>query len=475
MDLFDVGNAYLERGIDEKSMNTLFLRIFLWLWLAMVAVAVVLVLTSPFFTRSRSRVEHWQEGAESQARKRVDWVADRIGETGAIESRGGRGGGRGRHPTEIFVFDGGGREVMGRPAPEPARDLARRVAEGGEEETERRGGLHLVARPVSDPEGKTFVVVGALHRPPRAVDLLEPGALWLRLAVLALVVGALSFWLARYLSAPVGSLRRATQRLSAGDLSARVGEPVDRRSDEIGGLARDFDEMAERLESLLGSQRRLLRDVSHELRSPLARLRVALELARDRAGKAAGDPLDRIDREAGRLDTLIGQLLLLERLEAGEPETEVVAFDLTALLSEVVDDASFEAAPAGREVRLGSYPPCPMLGHPGLMRSAFDNVIRNAIRHTPEGSGIEIELQVEGTKTSVSIRDHGEGVPDGHLETLFEPFARVADARERTTGGAGLGLAITRRAVEIHGGTVSARNHPDGGLEISIRLPSSAT
>ena len=451
---------------------SLFLRIFLWLWLAMVVVVVVLVLTSPFFTRTRSRVEHWQEGAESLTRKRVNWVAERIGETGAIEARGRHGGGPGRSPTAIFIFDGEGREVMGRPAPEPARDLARRVAAGGEEEAERRGGLHLVARPVSDPEGKTLVVVGALHRPPRPVDLLEPRALWPRLAVLALVVGALSFWLARYLSAPVGSLRRATQRLSGGDLSARVGGPVDRRSDEIGGLARDFDEMAERLEILLGSQRRLLGDVSHELRSPLARLRVALELARDRAGEAAGDPLDRIDREATRLDELIDRLLLLERLEVGEPETEVVDFDLAALLSEVVDDASFEAAPAGREVRLDRWPPCPMRGHPGLIRSAFDNVIRNAIRHTPEGSQVEIEPHAEGGTATVSIRDHGPGVPDGHLETLFEPFARVADARERTTGGAGLGLAITRRAVEIHGGTVSARNHPDGGFEVVIQLPS---
>ena len=456
-------------------MNSLFLRIFLLFWLVMVAVAVVLVLTSPFFTRSRSRVEHWQEGAEGLARKRVDWVAERIGETGAIEGRGRRGGGRGRHPTEIFIFDGEGREVMGRPAPEPARDLARRVAAGGEEEAERRGGLHLVARPVSDPEGKTLVVVGALHRPPRIVDLLEPRALWFRLGVLALVVGTLSFWLARYLSAPVDLLRRATQRLSAGDLSARVGGPVDRRSDEIGALARDFDEMAERLETVLGSQRRLLRDVSHELRSPLARLRVALELARNRAGAGAGDPLDRIERETARLDELIDRLLLLERLEAGEPGTEVLDFDLAALLSEVVDDASFEAAPAGREVRLDPYPPCPMRGHPGLIRSALDNVIRNAIRHAPEGSKIEVELHAEGREATVSIRDHGAGVPDGDLKALFEPFARVADARERTTGGAGLGLAITRRAVEIHGGTVTASNHPDGGLEVVIHLPSSPT
>jgi len=456
-------------------VNTLFLRIFLWFWLAMVAVVVVLVLTSPFFTRSRSRVEHWQEGAEDLVRNQVDWVAERIGETGSIEGRGRRGRGRGRSPAEIFIFDGDGREVMGRPAPEPVRDLARRVAAGGEEEAERRGGLHLVARLVSGPNRKTLVVVGTLHRPPRAVDLLEPQALWLRLAVLALVVGALSFWLARYLSAPVGSLRRATQRLSGGDLSARVGGPVDRRSDEIGGLARDFDEMAARLETLLGSQRRLLRDVSHELRSPLARLRVALELARNRAGEGAAEPLDRIDREAARLDELIDRLLLLERLEAGDPETEVVDFDLAALLSEVVDDASFEAAPAGREVRFEASSQCPMRGHPDLIRSALDNVIRNAIRHTSEGSAVEVELQADGNMATVSIRDHGPGVPEEHLGTLFEPFARVADARERATGGAGLGLAITRRAVEIHGGTVSARNHPDGGLEISIRLPSSAT
>jgi len=452
-------------------MNTLFLRIFLWFWLAMVAVAVVLVLTSPFFTRSRSRVEHWQEGAESLTRERVDWVADRIGQRGAIEGRGRRGGGRGLSPTEIFIFDGDGREVMGRPAPEPARDLARRVAAGGEEEAERRGGLHLVARPVSDPDGNMLVVVGALHQPPRAVDLLEPQALWLRLAVLAVVVGALSFWLARYLSAPMGSLRRATQRLSGGDLSARVGHPVDRRHDEIGELARDFDEMAARLETLLGSQRRLLGDVSHELRSPLARLRVALELARNRAGKDAGEPLDRIDREAARLDELIARLLLLQRLEAGEPGTEVVDFDLMTILSEVVDDASFEAAPAGREVRFGACPPCPMQGHPELIRSALDNVIRNAIRHTPEDTAVEVAASCSGGGGEITVRDHGPGVPEEQLETLFEPFARVADARERTTGGAGLGLAITRRAVEIHGGAVTARSHLEGGLEVLIRLP----
>jgi two-component system sensor histidine kinase CpxA len=295
------------------------------------------------------------------------------------------------------------------------------------------------------------------------------------LAVLALVVGVLSFALARYLARPVGVLRETTRRFGVGDLGARVGGRAVRRRDEIGALARDFDAMAERIEALVGSQRRLLRDVSHELRSPLARLRVALELARDRAGEGAGEPLDRIEHEAARLDDLIGQLLLLERLEIGEPDVEAAAFDLSQLLGEVVDDASFEAAPAGRDVLFEECPPVQTQGYPSLMRSALDNVIRNAIRHAPEGTSIEVALAAVDGGATVTVRDHGSGVPDEHLETLFEPFSRVADARERTTGGAGLGLAITRRAIEIHGGSVEARNHPEGGLEIAIHLPATPT
>lgn len=457
-------------------MKTLFLRIFLWFWLATVTIGVVLVVTSPFFTQSRSRLDRWQQGAERWAEERVNRTVQRIAESGADgPMRGdGRGGGPRGHEhrgVATFVFDESGREVSERDAPEAAVELALRVVASGEGEALRRGGFHLVARPARDPQGRAFVVVGTLHRPPGPIDLLEPGALWLRLAALALVVGGLSLLLARHLSQPVGALRRATQRLSEGDLSARVEGPVATRRDEIGELARDFDAMAERLEGLLGSQRRLLRDVSHELRSPLARLRVALELARNRAGASAGEQLDRIEREAGRIDELIGQLLLLERLAAGQAGGEPVAFDLADLVGEVVDDASFEAVAAGSRVELGPCPDCPLHGHPGLVRSALDNVLRNAIRFAPAGSAVEVSLESDAGFVRVTVRDRGPGVPDEHLGSLFEPFTRVADARERGSGGAGLGLAITRRAVELHGGSVSARNHPDGGLEVAIRLP----
>ena len=452
-------------------MKSLFFRIFLWFWIAMVVMAVVLVVTSPYFTQSRSRVERWQQGAETWTGERVDRTARSISEGGVDGLRFGEPRGPGRRGSITFVFDDGGREVMGREAPKEATNLALRVAETGTEEALRRGEFHLVAKPATAPDGRRFVVVGTLHRPPRPIDLLEPQALWSRLAALAAMIGLLSFLLARYLSSPVGSLRRATQRLSEGDLSARVGGRVVRRRDEIGDLARDFDTMAEKMENLVGSQQRLLRDVSHELRSPLARLRVALELARDRAGAAAGESIDRMEREATRIDDLIGQLLFLERLAAGEPGGEKEVFDLTELLGEVVDDASFEASAGGREVKVEADAEAVVRGYPALLRSAIDNVLRNAIRHAPESTVVDVVLVVDGDSAEIAVRDHGPGVPEEHLHSLFEPFTRVAHARERSSGGAGLGLAIARRAVELHQGSVLAWNRPDAGLEVVLRLP----
>jgi two-component system sensor histidine kinase CpxA len=460
-------------------MRSLFLRIFLLFWLAMALVAAVLVVTSPLFTRSRPGLEDWHRDAESWARSAVDRAAEHIEEAGVGGRPRGRGHGQGAEhgggppmPARIFVLDDTGRELRGAKAPQEVLDIADRVLSAGEEISERSGMLYLVARPVVDPEGRSLAVVAAHHSPPRLVHLLDPKALAWRLGALFLVVGGLSFWLARYLSSPVAPLRSATRRLSGGDLSARVGGKVAGRKDEIGELARDFDAMAERIEGLVGSQHRLLRDVSHELRSPLARLAVALELARGRAGEAAAGPLDRIELEAARLDELIGQLLLLERLEAAHPEGDAVKIDLGALLSEVVADAGFEAAAGGTEVRLDPGGGGRISGRPELLRSAFDNVIRNAVQHAEPGSVVEVGLTTVGDGVTVVIRDHGDGLDEAELERIFEPFYRVDESRQRASGGVGLGLSIARRAVQAHGGSMAARNHEDGGLEIVVRLPS---
>jgi len=464
-------------------MRSLFLRIFLWFWLAMAMVVVVLVVTSPFFTRSRPGLDDWHRDAESWTRSSVDRAAghiEAVGVDGHPLGRGhgpGRGSGRGagRRPTpaRVFILDETGRELHGVEAPPEVIDISDRVLSAGEEISERSGMLYLVARPVVDPNGRSLAVVAAHQSPPRLVHLLEPKALSWRLGVLFLVVGGLSFWLSRYLTSPVAPLRRATRALSDGDLTARVEGKVTGRKDEIGELARDFDSMAERIEGLVDSQQRLLRDVSHELRSPLARLVVALELARSRAGDAAAGPLDRIEREAGRLDDLIGQLLLLERLEAGNTGDDAVELDLAALLTEVVGDAGFEAAAEGTEVRFYPGDGCRVSGRPTLLRSAFDNVIRNAVHHTEPGSVVDVDLTTSGGGVEVTVRDRGPGIGADQLEKIFEPFYRVEEARDRSSGGVGLGLAIAARAVRAHGGEISAANHPDGGLVVTVRLPGS--
>jgi two-component system, OmpR family, sensor histidine kinase CpxA len=457
-------------------MRSLFLRIFVSLWLAMVLVVAVLVVTSPFFTRSRPALEKWHQDAESSARNRVETVSAHIAEEGLDGIPRGRGHGRARGggpqgSSRVFIFDNEGVELRNQGAPQEVHELAARTLDAGREQSERAGTLYLVARPVADPQGRELVVVSAQHSPPRLVHLLEPRALGWRLAALVVVVGGLSFWLARYLSSPVPPLRLATRRLSGGDLGARVEGGVVQRRDEIGELARDFNAMAERIEVLVGSQQRLLRDVSHELRSPLARLVVALELARSKAGEAATRSLDRIEREAARLDELIGQLLLLERLEAEGNDQAASEFEVGALVDEVVADAVFEAAVDGSDVRFDAKAEGWVTHRRELLRSAFDNVIRNAVHYTKPGSVVEVDLATDDDGVKVTVRDHGPGIGDDELERVFEPFYRVEEARDRSSGGVGLGLAIAARAVRAHGGEISAANHPDGGLVVTVRLP----
>jgi len=264
--------------------------------------------------------------------------------------------------------------------------------------------------------------------------------------------------------------------LAAGDLTARTGAPSATRRDEVAGLMRDFDAMAERIELLLKAQSRLLNDISHELRSPLARLNVALGLARQRAGVESADMLDRIELEASRLNELIGRILTLARLEDGEQLVPQTPVPLNELVQSVTEDAEFEAQARHCHVHT-TVPEGDLMvsGNASLLHSAVENVIRNAIRYTHEGTAVEVELASEersgGVEAVLRVSDAGPGVPPDALEKLFEPFYRLDDARGRLTGGVGLGLAITERAVRFHGGKVKAFNRTPSGLMVEIRLP----
>jgi signal transduction histidine kinase len=275
----------------------------------------------------------------------------------------------------------------------------------------------------------------------------------------------LCYMLAYYLTYPVRRLQRAVERFGHGDFTARA-DP--RRRDELGDLGRTFDRMADRIQTLLAAQHRLLLDISHELRSPLARLRVAVELAR--SGQNRDAALSRIDKEADRLNSLVTGLLQVTRAESDADALRHEPVRLDLLLEELVADASLEAQSRGSDVRLISAQPVTVRGDAELLRRAIENVVRNAVRHAPEGTTVEAALETVNGMVALRVRDYGPGVPDEALPHIFDAFYRVETDRDRASGGAGLGLSIARRAVELHKGAIRARN-AGPGLLVEIELP----
>jgi two-component system sensor histidine kinase CpxA len=260
-------------------------------------------------------------------------------------------------------------------------------------------------------------------------------------------------------------LRKALDQFGQGDLSARTEET---RRDELGELARAYDGMANRIQTLLAAERRLLLDISHELRSPLARLSVAVELARSGEGRAL--PLDRIQKEADRLNALITQLLDVTRMEGDPANRRLERVKLDQLVGELVDDCSIEAKARGCALTLDPPPAVAVEGDGELLRRAIENVVRNAIRYAPRESTVEVVVSNGSGHAHVRVRDYGPGVPADALPRLFDPFYRVEPDRNRGTGGVGLGLSIARRAVELHHGTLRASN-ASPGLLVDIELP----
>ena len=282
--------------------------------------------------------------------------------------------------------------------------------------------------------------------------------------------GIFCYLVIRYLTKPLNQLSEAAAGIAEGRLDTRVPPSLKHRRDEIADLARNFDRMAERIEALITGQRRLLGDVSHELRSPLSRLMVALSLVKQGPAEEAAENLERIGLEARRLDLLIGQLLALTRIDSGVDRGTPARFDLVNLVQEVGNDADFEARARHRSVVIEHADPCLINGFEELLRSAIENVARNAIRHTPEGTTVEISLQVQvnDSRALLQVRDHGPGVPENMLLDIFLPFRRIISGDAE---GAGLGLAIADRAVQVHRGTIRALNAPGGGLIVEIDLP----
>jgi len=448
-------------------MRTLFLKIFLSYWVAHTLFLVLAILITVAM-RERGESATWDAQQANVLTKAVQAYE----QSGEPEVRRYLDEVRESQHVRAYLLGEQGQSLTGRDLPRWAESLGKGVSPPARDFWQRL---------MPSPFRRQALVAGSGHRY-TLVAFLPPsgpfgpgGVPGLSVLIWIISSGLVCYLLARYLTSPVVRLRAATRRLAAGDLTARAGGLTARRRDEMAQLVRDFDTMAERLEESVNAQSRLLNDISHELRSPLARLNVASALARQRSGPEAHGALERIDLEADRLNGLIGDLLTIARLDSGSDARQKSPVLLGEMIEGIAADADFEAQGRNCSVKCVIKNDCRVMGVDSLLYSAIENVVRNAARYTREGTSAEISLErsQSGGREEAVIRvvDSGFGVPEDALDKLFRPFYRIDDARGRQTGGVGLGLAITERAVRLHGGSVKASNRPEGGLQVEVRLP----
>lgn len=434
-------------------MNSLFARLLLWLGCTL----IITVIGSAFI--SAWSVNHYAADLRAPAARMVEFQLE---EARSAYETGGRPALQVFLETLSRVYDAKGvlTDETGRDllTNQDRSDLVRRARRRPPYPFFRTG--DMVARAAADGRYWFFFLqprsrVGSWFLLPEHIFVILVGVL-------------LCYWLAWHLTSPVRQLHKAVEAFGRGDLSARVNST---RRDELGRLARAFDRMANRIQMLLTAERRLLLDISHELRSPLARLGVAVELAR--SGEDLETSLNRIQKESDRLNALVTQLLQVTRAE-GDPSSlrrEPVRID--QLVQQVLDDSSIEATAHGCELKYNVAEPATVEGDPELLRRAVENVVRNAIRYAPHRTPVEISVARQNGKVVLDVRDQGPGVPDEALPRIFDAFYRVESDRARSSGGIGLGLSIARRAIELTKGSIHARNvHP--GLEVEIELPTSS-
>jgi two-component system sensor histidine kinase CpxA len=360
------------------------------------------------------------------------------------------------------------RDIPGRGVPPGAEDVLAEARETGR--TRFRIGMRWRGAAVVDTPKGSFVLVGQVLPFRGLFNASELRVPLMRLLLVLLSGGLLSLVLARHLASPIRALQTAAQRIADGDLSVRAVPAIAGRKDELADLARDFDRMAERIQALLRKQHELLGDISHELRSPLTRLSVSLELVR----RGQSDAVERMQTDVERLDTLIGQILTLTRLQVRDNRSFEKRVSLHSILEGVAEDARLEGQAQEKPVVITRADDCWLMGDPALLRSCIENVVRNAVLYTRPQTEVTISLEVAGNSggsARIRVADHGAGVPAEALPRLFEPFYRVSESRDRQSGGSGLGLSIAQRIAVLHGGGIAARNRECGGLEVEICLP----
>jgi two-component system sensor histidine kinase CpxA len=452
-------------------MRNLFLKIFLWFWMTFLIVAVTLAAVTAI-TRSNETMfarlslylpleaRHAAEIYEREGKTGLRHHFDQIVESGSLAP---------------YLLDDNWKDVLGRNPPAQAVEFAKTAREDVPVISKLSGWNGFAAQQAVEASGHRYTTL-VVACGPSANDLIRGLGYKTLFGLFAILLlgGAFCFWLARHIAGPVVQLSEAAGRIADGWLDTRSEQSIRLRRDEIGRLSVSFDRMAERIESLVRGQQRLFGDVSHELRSPLARLSVAEGLLRQCPPEERAEYLDRIALEVEHLDQLIGQLLTLARIDSGADSSRTERVELSSLIQEVAVDGNFEAQAKCCAVRVQSMDVYTTTGAREQLRRAIENVVRNAIRYTEPSTDVEITIRKEcvpaPSKAVIQVRDHGPGVSSEHLEKIFLPFYRISAIGGEPAGGTGLGLAITERIVRMYGGNVSATNALDGGLIVNLEL-----
>jgi two-component system sensor histidine kinase CpxA len=438
-------------------MLSLFWKLFLTMWLSIVGFSATIGWLNDKLAR-----EQWAEEPANTFSRGMIRITQRAQQALQMEGRKGLRDELLNIPrmtrSHIYVVDGENQELLG-------RDNALKQL------VERRTGMDTVD--FQDAGGSSYTIYTVNRTPPATLLAPGPQGTALRLVAAAVISALISYFLARSLVTPLEELRKASRKIAAGDLATRVSKTMPRRQDEIGQLAIDFDIMTSRLQAMQQANQRLMQDVSHELRSPLARLNVALEIARKKGVGEIESEIDRIELESQRLETLVNDVLGLLRESSETMPRFDEGLDLSALLTDLVEVVNYEVPEGKPGVTWQATVPCDFHGDRELLWRALENLLRNALRYTDPDRGVLLDLVVSKRKSSVrlEVRDFGSGVPEGELEKIFEPFYRVQESRDRDSGGHGLGLSIAANAVHMHGGSIQASNAQDGGLIVSISLP----
>ena len=454
-------------------IGRLFTKVFLWFWLTVLALFAIFLAS-----RLGTRLVPSTDITASFAPRVADEAAHAYESGGQQEFQQFARGLVGKSGIELYLTDGYGNDVLSRPIPSDTLRIVRAARSDGR--VLSRYGLrsHSSSYKFISPSGRPYVLlVRTRLQLARFLDTTAGGGLPL-FGVVLLMATLFCFWLTHHIVAPIQGIQSAARKVAAGDLSVRSPVEISERHDELAALAADFDVMVERMSAFVRSQKDLLSTVSHELRSPLTRLMMSLALLRKDSTSDSEELLQRMERDVERVDTLMGQLLTLSRLETGLSSDERDAVDLSQLVQEVVADGDFEAQSCGKSVRLQAEGGIVIENaDQQALRSACENILRNAIRFTRQGSEVEVILKTEKTKSLpqavLLVRDCGPGVPEESLQQIFQPFFRVKETNgnPRSTKGTGLGLAIALEAIRQHRGTIRASNTKPIGLEVKITLP----